>query len=110
MGLTSYLKRGYVACDETDESVSRTLDFSLADRNRAYTNLWCAAAGAFLPRGRDGAFVPYQPAALEIRVENYAPEQWRVARAMLNGRELKDWRVRHADLVKGGTLTFEMTP
>lgn len=255
-GLTSYLKRGYVACDETDESVSRTLDFSFADRNRAYTNLWCAEAGAFLPRGRDGTFVPhalrsytecnaetavwcvphdpeglaalmggkevavrrldgffdtlfyrkdvvgnasvhgnetchhvaylynrfgapertqrrvreiltrcysasrkgfdgnedcgqmsawyilsalgfypldpvsgyyeigsplvrraklkfgypYQPAALEIRVENYAPERWRVARAMLNGRELKDWRVRHADLVKGGVLTFEMTP
>ena len=53
---------------------------------------------------------PYQSAALEIRVENYAPERWRVARAMLNGRELKDWRVRHADLVKGGVLTFEMTP
>lgn len=44
-GLTSYLNRGYVACDETDESVSRTLDFSFADRNKAHTNLWCASAG-----------------------------------------------------------------
>ena len=55
-GLTSYLKRGYVACDETDESVSRTLDFSFADRNKAYTNLWCASAGSFLPRRADGTF------------------------------------------------------
>ena len=56
-GLTSYLRRGYVACDETAESVSRTQDFSLADRNRAYTNLWCAAEGLFLPRRADGTFV-----------------------------------------------------
>ena len=56
-GLTSYLKRGYVACDETAESVSRTQDFSLADRNRNYTNLWCAAERMFLPRKADGAFV-----------------------------------------------------
>ena len=56
-GLTSYLKRGYVACDETAESVSRTQDFSLADRNRNYTNLWCAAEGMFLPRRADGSFV-----------------------------------------------------
>ena len=56
-GLTSYLSRGYVACDETAESVSRTQDFSLADRNRAYTNLWCAAEGLFLPRRKDGSFV-----------------------------------------------------
>ena len=56
-GLTSYLKRGYVACDETAESVSRTQDFSLADRNRNYTNLWCATEGMFLPRRADGSFV-----------------------------------------------------
>ena len=252
-GLTSYLKRGYVACDETDESVSRTLDFSLADRNRNYTNLWCASAGLFLPRRKDGSFdanasraytecrpetalwcvphdpeglaelmggrevavrrldeffdtvfwvpergnksihgnepshhcaylynrfgapektqrrvreimtrsystnrkgfdgnedcgqmsawyifsalgfypldpvggeyeigspivrgarlrigAPYAPATLEIRVANYAPDRWRVRRATLNGVELKEWRVRHADLVKGGVLEFEM--
>ena len=56
-GLTSYLNRGYVACDETSESVSRTQDFSLADRNRNYSNLWCAAEGMFLPRRADGTFV-----------------------------------------------------
>lgn len=53
-GLTSYLKRGYVACDQTAESVSRTLDFSFADRNRNYTNLWNAAARRFLPRKANG--------------------------------------------------------
>lgn len=255
-GLTGYLRRGYVACDETDESVSRTLEFSLADRNRAYTNLWCASAGIFLPRGKDGVFVPraeraytecdartavwcvphdpdglaalmggreaavrrldgffdglffrkdvvgnasvhgnetchhvaylynrfgapertqrrvheimtrcystsrkgfdgnedcgqmsawyilsalgiypldpvsgyyeigsplvksarlalgapYACATLEIRVENYSPGRWRVSRASLNGTELRDWRVRHVDLVKGGVLKFEMAP
>ena len=252
-GLTSYLKRGYVACDETDESVSRTLDFSFADRNKAYTNLWCASAGLFLPRRADGTFdadakhaytecraetavwcvphdpeglaslmggnaaaverldeffetlfwkpergnksihgnepshhcaylynrfgapektqqrvreilarsystdrkgfdgnedcgqmsawyifsalglypldpvsgcyeigspivrgamlhlgAPYAPATLEIRVKNYAPDRWRVGRVTLNGVELKDWRVRHCDLVKGGVLEFDM--
>ena len=56
-GLTSYLTRGYVVCDETAESVSRTQDFSLADRNKSYTNLWCAAEGMFLPRRADGSFV-----------------------------------------------------
>ena len=51
---------------------------------------------------------PYPPATLEIRVKDYAHDRWRVRRATLNGVELKDWRVRHADLVKGGVLEFEM--
>ena len=51
---------------------------------------------------------PYAPATLEIRVKNYAPDRWRVGRVTLNGVELKDWRVRHADLVKSGILEFEM--
>jgi len=55
-GLKSYLERGYVACDETAESVSRTLDFAFADRSRAYTNLWNAAARRFLPRKADGSW------------------------------------------------------
>ena len=253
-GLTSYLKRGYVACDETDESVSRTLDFALADRNKAYTNLWCASAGLFLPRRADGTFdanakraytecrpetavwcvphdpeglatlmggkevairrldeffdklfwqpergnlsihgnepshhvaylynrfgapektqrrvreiltraysanrkgfdgnedcgqmsawyilsalgfypldpvsgyyeigspfvrgaklrlgAPYVPATLEIRVKNYAADRWRVKCVTLNGVELKDWRIGHADIVKGCILEFEMS-
>ncbi len=278
-GLASYMKRGYVSCDQTRESVSRTQDFGLADRAAAilaeaaghpddaaffrarssnYTNLWEATASAFLPRRADGTFVPraqlkppyhdyceqspetgvwavpfdtdglaalmggpgtavrrldeffdtlfwipergnksihgnepshhcaylynrfgapektqqrvreiltraystdrkgfdgnedcgqmsawyifsalgfypldpasgeyeigsplvrsarlhigapYPPAILEIRVENAAPARWRVKRATLNGRELTGWRVRHADLIKGGLLEFKM--
>ena len=51
---------------------------------------------------------PYPPAMLEIRVKDYAPDRWRVKRATLNGVELKDWRISHADIVKGGELVFEM--
>ena len=47
-------------------------------------------------------------AVIEIRVTGYAPDRWRVKRVMLNGNELKDWRVSHADLVKGGVMEFEM--
>ena len=278
-GLSRYMELGYVACDETRESVSRTQDFGLADcaaailadatghpgeaaafrvRSKNYTNLWNAAAGMFLPRRADGTFLalrgdrsdnvhyceqraetgvwtvpydtdglaallggreaatarlddffdrlfwtrergnrsihgnepshhcaylynrfghpektqrrvreiltraystdrkgfdgnedcgqmsawyvlsalgfypldpasgeyeigspivrsavlrigaPYPSAELRIAVRNYAPERWRVRRVTLNGRELSDWRVRHADLVKGGDLVFEM--
>jgi len=74
-GLTWYLSHGYVAHDKTVESVSRTLDYSLADasiakfaaalgrkdeakrfaaRAKNYTNLWCAAEKCFLPKGTDG--------------------------------------------------------
>ena len=51
---------------------------------------------------------PYAPATLKVTVRNYSPDRWRVARALLNGRELVNWRVRHADLVAGGELVFEM--
>lgn len=252
-GLSSYLKRGYVACDLTAESVSRTLDFSFADRNRNYTNLWDCAMGRFMPRKADGTWdrsagnaytecsadtalwcvphdveglvsltggaaafereldryfdelffkpnaqgftyhgnepthhtaylynrigkpektqrrvreiltrcystsirgfdgnedcgqmsawyilsalgfypldpvggeyelgspivksavlkigAPYPEATLRISVLNYAPDRWRVKQVTLNGRILSGWRVRHADLVKGGELVFEM--
>ena len=76
-GLTRYMKSGYVSQDETDESVSRTLDYAYDDsavaafaralgktadaeafarRAKAYTNLWCAARGAFWPRRIDGGW------------------------------------------------------
>lgn len=278
-GLESYMARGYVSCDLTHESVSRTLDFGLADcaaailadatghqedarmlraRSKNYTNLWCSAHELFLPRFKDGRFKqpsagdctardyceqaphtaiwsvpfdtdglaellggkdeavrkldgffdtvfwvpergnrsihgnepshhcaylfnrfgrpdrtqfhvhkiltkaystdrkgfdgnedcgqmsawyilsslgfypvdpasgeyelgspivksatirfgdPYPSATLNIVVRNYSPGRWRVRRVMLNGRELVDWRVKHADLVGGGELVFEM--
>ena len=51
---------------------------------------------------------PYPSATLEIRVKGFSPTRWRVRRVMLNGVSLQNWRVRHADLVKGGVLEFEM--
>ena len=78
-GLHSYMTRGYVACDITRESVSRTQDFGLADRAAAvladavgrhgeaesfrarsfnYRNLWCEKEQRFLPRRANGDFVP----------------------------------------------------
>ena len=78
-GLDSYMTRGYVACDITRESVSRTQDFGLADRAAAiladavgrpdeaaafrarslnYRNLWCEREQRFLPRKANGDFVP----------------------------------------------------
>ena len=77
-GLTWYLKRGYVAHDKTQESVSRTLDYSLADasiakfalalgktdeakrfaaRAKNYRNLWNAEKKCFLPKTTDGKWV-----------------------------------------------------
>lgn len=47
-------------------------------------------------------------ATLRVIVRGYAPNHWRVKRVTLNGRELSNWRVRHADIVKGGELVFEM--
>ena len=49
---------------------------------------------------------PYKPATFEIKVVNYAPDRWRVRRVTLNGRELPDFRLKHEDIVKGGTLGF----
>ena len=51
---------------------------------------------------------PFAPAVFEIKVKNYAPDRWRVRRVTLNGRELSDFRIRHADMVKGGVMEFEM--
>ena len=51
---------------------------------------------------------PYPAAELRIVVRNHAPDRWRVGRVTLNGIELSNWRVRHADLVRGGELVFEM--
>jgi len=41
-------------------------------------------------------------------VKNYAVNRWRVRRVLLNGQLLSNWRVRQEELVKGGTLVFEM--
>ena len=65
--------------------------------------------GSPLVKGATLTFgAPYPSATLKIVVRNYAPDRWRVKRVTLNGRELSDWRVKHADLVQGGELVFEM--
>jgi predicted alpha-1,2-mannosidase len=51
---------------------------------------------------------PFKPATFEIKVKNYAPDRWRVKRVSFNGRELKDFRIRHSDMISGGVLEFEM--
>jgi predicted alpha-1,2-mannosidase len=98
-GLTWYLKHGYVAQDLTRESVSRTLDFSLADssiskfaaalgkkdearrfasRALNFTNLWNEAEGAFLPRNRDRSWV--NPSQLVWNTRAYVETDKRSAR------------------------------
>ena len=98
-GLTWYLSHGYVAYDKTVESVSRTLDYSLADASIAkfaaalgkadearrfaarannYTNLWCAAAKCFLPKTADGKWV--DPAKLTWDDHAYTETNERSAR------------------------------
>ena len=51
---------------------------------------------------------PYRPSTLKIAAKGFAPGRWKVRRVTLNGRELADRRVAHADLVAGGELVFEM--
>lgn len=80
-GLGRYMEIGYVAGDETAESVSRTQDFGLQDiaasimadatghpdeaeyfrkRSLNYRNLWNADSALFLPRASDGTWMdPY---------------------------------------------------
>ena len=77
-GLGRYMEIGYVAGDETAESVSRTQDFGLQDiaasimadatghhedaeyfrkRSMNYRNLWNADSALFLPRSSDGSWI-----------------------------------------------------
>ena len=44
---------------------------------------------------------------LTVRTENFAPGA-AVEKVVLNGREIADSRLRHADLVKGGELVYRM--
>ena len=80
-GLTRYMSLGYVAGDETRESVSRTLDFGLQDlaaavlaeatghddeaayfraRSSNYRNLWNPDSLQFLPRRANGSWLEPQ--------------------------------------------------
>lgn len=51
---------------------------------------------------------PYPPAVFKIIAHNQSRENGLVRRILLNGIELRERRLRHADVVAGGTLEFEM--
>lgn len=51
---------------------------------------------------------PYRKARLHIIARNQSPEHIYVSKVTFNGQEIKDMRLHHNDLVKGGTLCFEM--
>ena len=41
---------------------------------------------------------------------NLSKENKYVKSVTLNGKPITDWKIRHADIVKGGELVFEMMP
>ena len=53
---------------------------------------------------------PYKPATFTVVANNQAMSNYVVKSVKLNGRELANRRIRHADIVAGGTLVFEMAP
>jgi putative alpha-1,2-mannosidase len=53
---------------------------------------------------------PYAPKEFRIVTRNQSRTNARVKSVWLNGREIADRRLRHADIARGGTLEFEMAP
>ena len=53
---------------------------------------------------------PYAPARFKVVARNQSPENRYIQSATLNGQPLLRPFIRHADIVKGGTLAFEMGP
>ncbi len=51
----------------------------------------------------------FRPATFTIIARNQAKANYVVKSVKLNGIELKERRIRHSDIVKGGTLEFEMS-
>ena len=51
---------------------------------------------------------PFAPATFRVVVRNQSRDNWRVRSVTLDGRPLTGGRLRHADIVKGGELVFEM--
>lgn len=52
---------------------------------------------------------PFKPATFTIVARNQSAANCLVKSVKLNGIELTDRRIRHSDIVKGGTLEFEMS-
>jgi len=53
---------------------------------------------------------PYAPARFKVVARNQSPENRYIQSATLNGQPLLRPFIHHADIVKGGTLAFEMGP
>jgi len=53
---------------------------------------------------------PCKPAVFTVVAKNQSRANYVVKSVKLNGRELADRRIRHADILAGGTLEFEMAP
>jgi putative alpha-1,2-mannosidase len=56
----------------------------------------------------DGATLRLGGGTLKIAVRRGSPDAWRVSRVTFNGREIPNRRVAHSELVRGGTLVFDM--
>ncbi len=52
---------------------------------------------------------PFKPAAFTVVAHNQSRDNCIVKSVKLNGVELKGRRIRHSDIVKGGTLEFVMS-
>lgn len=50
---------------------------------------------------------PYKTATLTISTKNLSKDCTTVKRVTFNGKEIRNWRIHHNDLVKGGKLVFE---
>ena len=48
------------------------------------------------------------PVRFVMTAKNLSKENKYVKSVMLNGKPITDWKIRHADIVKGGELVFEM--
>ena len=45
-----------------------------------------------------------------MTAKNLSKENKYVKSVTLNGKPITDWKIRHADIVRGGELVFEMGP
>ena len=51
---------------------------------------------------------PFKPATFRVIVKNQSRDNYRVKSVTFNGKPITDWKIRHADIIKGGELVFEM--
>ena len=69
---------------------------------------WYEIGSPVIDRATIRIGVPYAPGELVIVARNQSPSNWRVKSVSFNGCPLRDRRIHHSDLVRGGELVFEM--